>query len=352
MSVTGRQAKVAFGKFTTNSWGVAVAVSRGHYFNSTAGLRATPARVNDEAFGQAFLGRGDLGDHAALDLQWVGRSRYDDWSYQLDALAMGSPGAATISDSTSGQTTSYTHQLDLAVNNNGLGVTIAVDKSRFVHEIPSAKVIGFSEAVGDGGVIDKTFRFIGNKATNISSTNINSTVAGASFPALSNRVFRNQGIFRMNVQGGSGLAAGDAVKAETIELTFERPQDAPFVFGQDYVHTPDDNGWPVIRLAVTYPRMTQTSADSLEAAMRTNPVYKADLTYTGANINSIDTYKKLYQFPALELDEIVHDVEGPNQVKPRAVFSAKLAASSPTGMAFVNPMRLTYTNTNSLGAFQ
>ena len=43
--------------------------------------------------------------------------------------------------------------------------------------------------------------------------------------------------------------------------------------------------------------------------------------------------------------------DGPKQIKPEATFTAKLAASSPAGMAFVNPFRLTLTMTNSLIAY-
>lgn len=68
--------------------------------------------------------------------------------------------------------------------------------------------------------------------------NINSTVYGANFPALSDRVFRNQGVFRMNLASAGGLAASDAVKIETFEFTFDRPQDGPHVFGQDFIHEP------------------------------------------------------------------------------------------------------------------
>jgi hypothetical protein len=54
----------------------------------------------------------------------------------------------------------------------------------------------------------------------------------------------------------------------------------------------------------------------------------------------------------LELDETNgFDVNGAVQVKPEATFHAKLAATSPSGMAFVNPFRLTLTSTTSIVAF-
>lgn len=344
--VTGREARIAFAKFATNSWGVAASVTRGAYFQSTGGMALKPARVNDEAFGQTFLGAGDLGDVEAPNITWVGRSRYDDHQYVLDALAMGSP-SVTLSNSATGQTPSYIHVIDLAASTDGLGITAAVDKVLFVDELTSAKVYGFMEKEGDGGVMDRSYKLLGSKPTNISSINIRSTVNGASFVALSNRVFRNQGVFRLNIQGGSSLAAGDAIKIESWDFTFERPQDGPHVYGQDYIHEPADNGFPTVQFKVKFPRMTTISASSLYAALRTpNVVFKSDLTFQGVFINSVDRYKRLYQFPHVELDETNgFEVEGATQVKPEATFTAKLATSSPSGMPFVNPFRLTEINT-------
>lgn len=350
--VTGREASIAFALFAANSWNVAASVTKGAYFRSTAGLKLQPARVNDEAMGQPFLGTGDLGDIEAPDLEWVGRSRYDDHMYIWDAAAMGSPAAATISTSVSGQTTSYQHIIDLATTNNGRGVTIAADKSLYVDELTSAKIYGFMEAVGDGGVMDRTYKTLGSRPTNISSVNVAATVAGANYPSLANRIFRKQGVFRLNVQGASALAAGDAQTVETVEYSFERPQDGPHVFGQDYITEPADSGFPTFSVKVKWARMAATNASSLYAALRTNTLWKGDLTYTGAFINSTDAFQRKYQWPQLELDDWNGaDIDGAGQVKPEATFTAKMAATSPAGMPFVRPMRLTLINTKDTAAF-
>ncbi len=350
--VTGRSMNAAFAKFVTNSWGVAAAVTRGIYLTNKGGLKLQPARVDDQAFGQPFLGRGDLGDVEAPNLTWTARSRYDDHEFVLDALAMGSPATATLSNSATGQAASFQHVIDLATSTDGLGLTGAFDEVLFVDELTSAKVTGFSEKVGDGGVMDRMWKLLGSKPTDISSTNTRSIVNAASFVTLGNRIFRNQGVFRLNVQGASALASGDAQKVEDVEITFERPQDGPHVFGQDYIHEPADNGFPTVKVKVKWARMLTTNASSLYAAMRTNTIWKGDLTYTGAFINSTDAYKRLYQFPHLELDETNgFEVTGAQQVKPEATFSAKMALSSPAGMAFVRPFRLTLINTFDTAAF-
>lgn len=353
MAVTGREAKAAFVKFAANSWGVAAAVTKGIYFTSDGGARFSPTRVNDEAFGQTFYGRGDFGDTAPQDVTLTTRDRFADHQYILEALAMGSPAAVTISNSTSGQTTSWRHIIDLAPSIDGLGVTLAFDKVQFVDEMPSAKIYGWSKAVGDAGVMETTFRVMGNKMTDISSTNTRSTVNGANFPGLDNRVFRKQGTYRMNVASGGSLAAANAIALETVAFEFERPQDAPNVTGQDFIYEPGDNGFPTARLTLTYPRMDTVSANSLYAALRADTVFKADFTFEGSYINSTDRYTEKIEWPALELDTdgFTANVSGADQVKPQAVFLCKASASSPNGMAFVNPFRLTRITTQSLVAF-
>jgi hypothetical protein len=350
---TGRSFKVAFEKYGTNSWGVAASVTKGIYFESDANLQFKPAQVTDNAFGQAYLGPADPGLVEAPALSLVGRARYDDFQYVLDALAMGSPTTAAIATSASGQTTSWTHQFDLADAIDGLGITLAIDKVLYVDELTSLKVHGFEFTQADNGAMNMTYRTTGSKPTNISSVNINSTLAGATFPALGNRVMQQQGVFRMNLHSAGALGASDAVKAESIKLTFNRPQDAPHVYGQDFVDEPADNGWPEAMIEVTYPRMNTPSANSLYAGLRSSTAFKADWTFQGANINSTDRYKLLFQFPYIQLmdDGFLAATNGAQQVKPVAKFALRLAPSSPTGMAFVRPIRLTRVNTNSVTAF-
>lgn len=351
--VSGRNVKMAFAKFGTNSWGVAASVTKGIYFESDGGLKPNIATVDDPGFGQVYQQVSEVGDFEAPQLSLAQRSRYDDHSYIWEGLAIGSPVAVTIATSAAGQTTSWQHIFNLGDSIDGLGLTLAIDKTQYVDELTSAKVTGFDEEVGDGGVIRETFRVVGAKSTITSSININSTVHGAAYPALGNRVFRKQGTFRMNLQSAAALAAGDAVTAETIKFSFNRGQDMAHVFSQDYVNEPADNDTAIATLEVSYPRMNTVSANSLERGLRDSTVFKADLEFLGVFINSTDKYKKLYQFPHVQLrgDGFEAPVVGPNQVKPKAVFELRMATSSPAGMPFVRPFRLTRIMTNSLIAF-
>lgn len=350
---TGREMKGwAFAKFGANSWGVAASVTKGTRFMGDGGLKFQPTFVEDRSFGETFLGPSDTGDYQPTDISLGGQERYEDFHYCLEALAMGSPATVAISTSAVGQTTSWTHVIDLAPSIDGLGATFAMDRRQYVEEITSAKVYGFGETVGEGGVLEQSFRLLGTAATDISSVNINSTVYGATFPSLGGKMYRNQGTFRMNLQSGGALAASDALTVETIEFSFERPQDRSFAYGSKNIIEPADNEFPTPTLSVSFPRMNTISANSLRAAIRSSTAYKADCTYLGVLINSTDTYKKLYQFPYIELQDFSTPAAGAAQVKPRAMFMIKKPASAPTGMTGVtNPFRITRVMVNSVHAF-
>ena len=350
---TGRSFKMAFEKFGANSWGAAASVTKGIYFESDAGMQYRPAQITDNAFGQTFLGQADPGLVEAPALSFTGRDRYDDYQYIWEALAMGSPAAVTISTSASGQTTSWRHQMDLSDAIDGLGLTVAIDKNLYVDELTSVKVHGFEVTQADNGAMNQSFRVTGSKPTNISSININSTLAGATYPTLGNRIMQQQGVFRLNAFSAGSLVAADAIKAESIRLVFDRPQDAPHVYGQDFIDEPADNGFPEAMIEVTYPRMNTVSANSLYAALRSSTAFKADWTFSGAYINSTDRYSKLYQFPYLQLmdDGFLAATNGAQQVKPTVRFALRQAPSSPSGMAFIRPMRLTRIMTQSVVAF-
>jgi hypothetical protein len=221
----------------------------------------------------------------------------------------------------------------------------------YVEELTSAKVHGFTVEDGTGGLMKVTYQVTGSKTTNISSININSTVAGATYPSLANRILKRQGVFRLNAFGAGALAASDAVDIESLKFTFNRPQDAPHVFGLDYVIEPADNGFPTFQLDATYPRMTTKSANSLYAGLRDASTFKADWTFLGSLINSVDNYKMLFQFPLLQVVDFQTPTSGAQQIKPKVTFELRLAATSPTGMAFVNPFRMSRIMTTSVVAF-
>lgn len=354
--VTGREMKaIAFAKCGTNSWNVAASVTKGLRATSDGGMKYAPQFVEDKSFGETFLGPAEYGDVAAVDATFESQARYDDYNYVLEGLVMGSPSAVALSTSATGQTTSWKHVFDMAPSIDGLCATFAIDRKLYVEELTSAKVYGLSETFGDAGILMQSFKVLGGQVTDISSVNAaaNSTVYTASYPALLGKVYRNQGVFRINAQSGGALGASDAIVAETMEFTFTRPQDQSFGTSSAYLLEPADNEFPEISLTVTFPRMNTLSANSLRVALRAGTAHKLDWTYTGLTyINSTDRYGKLYQAPYAELQDFETATAGAAQVKPKAMWKLKKPTAAPTGMTGVTiPLRITRTMQNSVNAF-
>jgi hypothetical protein len=345
--VSGRELRAAFAKATT--WGTPVSVTRQILIASTEGMDSMPQIVDDEVIGHAFLQAGEVGDHTPPTPALSMVARYEDVD-SFFAAAVGSPAAPTVVSSVAANSlVAYQHVVDLAPELTAF-FTLAVDfPGHYVQEIPSLKVHGYSMRVGENGRMVVEFQTVGNKTTYDSTTNTNSTVHGARNAGLGNRLFRKNGTFRMNPQSASALASGDAISIlREISFNGTEPVSADdFVFGQDYIVEPDNNGFPEFTVEVTYARMTSASANSLAVGLAVARVFKADWKFLGPYINSVTQRQMLWEFPALQLRSFRAVASGPDQVRPQATFHAKMAASSPNGMAFVNPYRLTVINANS-----
>jgi hypothetical protein len=357
MSVTGRNSRAAFAVYAANSWGVAASVTSALHLKSDAGMALQPQFSENETFNQGFYRNAAIGDITPPDLTLEMDARYEDFAYVLEACCLGSPATPVVVSSTGGNT--YRHVIDMAPAVQGRGITLAVQygganvTTQLVQELTSAKVYGMSEAVGTAGVITQAFKLLGSKPVIDSTRNVFSTVANATVPDFGNKLFRKQGVFRMNAQSAAvSLTSTHAVEIESLSWEFSRVNDAPFVFGQDFVIDPADNGFPTLSLSVTFPRMTTVSANSMYTALAAGGAWKGDLTYTGAVISGGTPYSKLIQFPYLEPQEMTLGLAGAQQVKPTVKFMLKEVAAAPTGMSGVTrPIRITRVMVNSLIAF-
>lgn len=345
--VTGREANAAFAR--SNTWGTPASVTRQIPIKSAEGLDSKVNLVDDEAFNQDYLTDAEVGDHSPTAPSLGGQLRYEGWTDWL-AAPIGSP--ATTSVSSQGAATSLVaHQHVVVLSpENWPFFTLAVDNSQYVTEVPTLKIRGFMIRVGANGVMEVEFQTVGNKSNlGTSTVNINSTVAGAVVNSLGNRVFRKQGTFRMNVQGAGALAAANANSlVKEISFGITRPlADDDHVLGNDSIAEPDDNGFAEFPLELTFARMNTVSANSLARALGSGTSFKADLDFLGNFINSTTQREMKFEWPNLQLYTFEAQPAGHGQVKPKATFKGKLAASSPAGMAFVNPFRMVLTNLDS-----
>ncbi len=343
--VNGREANAGYA--FSNTWGVPASVTRGILLQSTDGLDAMPTLVDDDAFNVDFLGDAEVGDFAPTSQELALTLRYEDVPPWI-AAACGSVAAPVVVSSIAADSLiAYRHTITLAPELTKF-ITLAVDTTQYVLEVPTARIRGFNIRVGDGGVMQCAFQITGNKSTYNSTVNTNSTVAGVAGGALGNRVFRKSGTFRMNVQGAGALGASDvSLLAKEITFGTSRPVAEDHVFGLDYIIEPDDDGFVEFPVEITFARMNTVSANSLAVGLAAGRNWKADFDFLGPYVNSTTQREFKFEFPNLQLYSFKAAIVGHGVVRPVAQFKAKLAASSPAGMAFVNPMQITVINASS-----
>lgn len=341
----------------SNTWGTPASVTKGAIIKSTDGFDGGPSIVDDDAFNQQFIGEGEAGDYAAPTPEIGMQLRYEGAGPCFMAMAMGSVSAPTVvSSAGTNSLVASSHVITLSPRLTKF-ITVAVDMSQYVLEVTTLKVRGFTVKSGDGGKLDVTFPAIGSKPSYTSTVNINSTVGGAiagtsAFPAGTlYRVYRKDGVFRMNMQGAAGLAAGDQIlNVKDISFGVNTPLtgDEDHIFGQDYILEPDLAGFPDFPVELTFGRMNTVSANSLARALQAGGIMKADLTFTGLYINSTTQRSMLFQWPSLQIYSFKAVAAGHDQVQPVATFRGKKASAAPTGMAFTDPIRVTVVSMNSI----
>ena len=343
--VTGADVKAAYA--VSNTWGTPASVTAQVLLRSTDGMDGMPALVDDDAFTQSFIGEGEAGDFPALTPELGMQLRYEGAAPKFIAYAMGSAAAPSSVSAGANSIPAYSHLLTMAASLTKF-VTLAIDESQYVLEIPTLKIRGFSLKVGENGRMMISFPTVGAKPNYASAVNTNSTVGGAAAPSLLNRAYRRQGVFRMNLQSAGSLTASDA-NAFVTDLTvgIQTPLTTDdYVFGQDFIIEPDFNGFAEFPLDITFARMNTSTANSLVVAAQTAKVFKADLTFTGAYINSTTPRTITFEWPALQVVDFKAPLTGHDVVRPVLSFRAKQASAAPTGMAFTTP-RVTVVNCNS-----
>jgi hypothetical protein len=344
--LTGRAVKAAYAR--SNTWGVPASVTKQLWLEDTSGLDTQVGMVDDPSFNQTFLLAGDVGDHMP-SAKGIGFAlRYETVDVFL-AAAMGSASApVVVSSQASNSLVAYSHTVSLAQELTHY-LTLAVDETNYVLEVPTMKLAGYSIKVGTNGRMLIEFAAVGAKTNYASTVNTNSTVAGAVAPPLGMRLFRKDGVFRMNLASGNSLVAADALSVMDISMDTKQPlSDKDYVFGQNYIIEPDNNGFPDFPLVMNFPRMTTIAANSLVLAYQAGTVFKGDWTFTGPFINSTSARSMLFQFPALQIYSWAAPVVGANQVKPTATVRMKQSLTVPLGMPTTLAMQLVIVNANSL----
>jgi hypothetical protein len=339
--------KVAYARSST--WGTAASVTRQVLLASSEGLDDAPVLSDDEAFGQNFLGEAQVSQRAAVNTELVAQARYEDLDSWIAGACGSSAAPVVVSSQATNSLVAASHVITMADELTHF-FTLAIDTPQYVQELTSFKVRGFSMNVGDNGAMQMRFPIVGSRVKYDSAVNVSSTVQAATQATIGHRLFRKDGRIRMNLQSAGALGASDILdKVREFSFTYNRPlAGEDFVFNQDYIIEPDDDGFAELMLEMTFPRMNTASANSLAVSLGDGKVFKADVVFTGTYINSTTQRSLTLEMPALQIYAFRAPVVGHQQVRPVAQFRMKRAQTAPTGMAFTNPFRITLVNGNSV----
>jgi hypothetical protein len=172
-------------------------------------------------------------------------------------------------------------------------------------------------------------------------------VRASAAEALSNRVFRKQGTFRMNLQSGASLVAANAIDVRAVNVTYQRPLAEDHIFGQDYVIEPDDDGWTEATAELVFPRMNTANSNSLVVMFPAGTHLKADFVFLGNYINSTTRYTFGMYFPSMQITDWAAPVTGHNLVRPTATVALRKASANPVNFGDSKPIGLEIINMNS-----
>lgn len=271
----------------------------------------------------------------SMDLEY----RWDGLENVLLAALMGtSPAPAQ-----QGATTAYLHALSLASSVSGIFLSYATEKGAKIHVVPSLKVMKASFGLNNG-IIKASFGVRGCRV--IDNSTVISAMSSVTYPANAHyRAKFHQAVFRMNAQGGADFQSTDEVKPKSFTLDIERKYDAEHTSGSQVILEPRENGKPVIKLVMEFPRMDAANDDYF-GEWTAGTEKKADLVITGPLIASTYYYYLKFQFPRL----IIEDVEyADGKIIPAKVaLRAVEADAAPTGMSGLTlPVYVGLMNTRS-----
>jgi len=228
--------------------------------------------------------------------------RYDGCGLPL-ALAMGTAGAPVRQ----GVDGAYFYTYRPATDTDGLFATFAEHMKRYIMEIPSLKVTGFTVSGEVGKALVLTLHVIGINRIHDSLVNTMASFCDVTYAETSHRVKFSQGVFRMNAASAGPLGPTHRVFPSSFEFSFQRALKGEYTGGylstsggaaRELIDEPTNDGPPAMSLKLGFPR--HTSATYL-AILGGDVRQKMDITFTGAPIGGGYDRTFTLSFPHLQL---------------------------------------------------
>ncbi len=340
--ITGREFVCALRKAA--AWHTPVACGAGHgVLILSDGIKVNVDSELDDSAGQAWINEADPG-LMNISGSLEAYMRYEGFDTAL-ALIMGIAGAPSQIDATAAYENSY----KLASNIDTFYGTLAMQKlSTVVWEFPSVKLHGFKLS----GEMNKPLKIgldlVGDRLDRGSVVNTTTTMGTVTVPDKKNRIIMNKdSVFRMNDQSAGALNSTDEIHPSSFELVFNRPMDAEATAGQDGVDEPADNGFPTATLNLKFPRYNAAN-NSFFADWEAFTSKKMDVTFSGHDIESGNTYMFRIMLPHLKIDNPEAAVSGAGKIPFSMQCNILGAAAAPLGMTgIVEPLQIDVVNTRT-----
>ena len=341
----GWGAKVKFGLAKAATWGVAATVGAldGIYITGISPLVKQREVIPDESLGYTFLERMDQGlENVDVVVDLV--SRYENKHWQWIAMFMGDDSVSTASP--------YTHTMALQ-EESSIYFTGAGIIDDIMLEYPSIKATGFTLS-GSSDSSQYTLQLRGIADTvevDSDCTNSSTNTDNLTYSTQTNLMKFTHTRVYMNAQAGAILGTAAAIYPNSISIEANNNFVREFLADrttanskEDKTSEPQRDGYPEMMVTLGFPELTLASQlqEFENASNQKMEIY----IYEDAN-QSVK-----FEFPNLQPLQPDISVSSPGRIPRTMVYQALRVAStaSATGMAFVEPMRVTLINTCS-GAF-
>lgn len=272
------------------------------------------------------------------------RLRYGCVANQIVAQILGQD---TSVETTGGQS-DYAHTLKMTETNDGKFTTLAASYGTLANDIlefPSVKwhTMELSGVINDVPTLVATG--IADRVVVTGATNALTNLTGASYQDDIN--YASLGVassghyFRMNAQGGAGLASGDNKKIMEYTLNVTRNLQPMWVLdgaNSRYTEEPKQLDPHVGSLRLKFSRILASEIDLL-TMWNTNAKQKAELFFDGSQIGTGVNRSYKIQLPSLEpAGEFPRNFDLQNnnsRMQPEFTFNMLKASAAPTGMTGV-----------------
>ncbi|MEA5113017.1 MAG: hypothetical protein VB050_03235 [Geobacteraceae bacterium] len=254
----------------------------------------------------------------------------------LAAMYMGTAGLPAQQAAT----TAYLHTLLWNTDPYGLMITVAKNMIAYIEEVTTAKVVGvvISGEAGTTDPLSLELELIGSQREVASTVNTLATWANVTLPTDADKypVMFSHTQFRLNLQSGAALGAGDIIYPTSFNLSMKRKMKGDFTgqyrtsasSPQDLCDEPSNDGFPEKKLTLTFPKH---SSATYMTALQNDTRYKGDITATGPQIASPYNYYHKWEFPHMVLVN-AQPTDDQGRIKEPLEFDLVGCAAAPTGM--------------------